>query len=143
MTTIAPLRREVVVAAAPERAFEVFTSQIQQWWPLATHSVFGVRARVAFEEGSLVERLGDEVSEWGEVLEWDPPRMLRLTWRPGHPVEEATEVTVRFHPAGEGTRVELVHTGWERHAHGAAAAENYGEGWPLVLGAFAERVTGS
>lgn len=141
MTTVAPVRREVVVAARPERAFEVFTDQIGTWWPLATHSVFGVAGHVAFEGGRLLERLGDEVSEWGEVLDWDPPSLLRLTWRPGNPVEQATEVTVRFHAEGDGTRVELVHTGWERHAHGVAAAENYGEGWPLVLGAFAHELT--
>ena len=106
MATIAPVRRAVAVAAGPERAFEVFTAEIGRWWPMATHSVFGEQASVAFEDGRLVERIGDAVSEWGEVLEWDPPRLLRLTWRPGNPAEEATEVTVRFHPDGDGTRVD-------------------------------------
>jgi uncharacterized protein YndB with AHSA1/START domain len=140
MATVAPVRRAVAVAAGPERAFEVFTDQIGRWWPLATHSVFGERASVAFEDGRLVERFGDQVSEWGEVLEWDPPRLLRLTWRPGNPAEEATEVTVRFHPDGDGTRVELEHVGWERHARPQQAAEDYSQGWPIVLGAFADGV---
>jgi uncharacterized protein YndB with AHSA1/START domain len=140
MVTIAPVRRAVAVAAGPERAFEVFTAEIGRWWPMATHSVLGEQASVAFEDGRLVERLGDEVSEWGEVLEWDPPRLLRLTWRPGHPAGEATEVTVRFRPDGVGTRVELEHSGWERHVRGQAAAESYGVGWPVVLGAYADDV---
>ena len=140
MVTIAPVRRTVAVAAVPERAFEAFTADIGRWWPMARHSVFGEQASVAFEDGRLVERLGAEVSEWGEVLEWDPPRLLRLTWRPGNPAEEATEVTVRFRPDGAGTRVELEHSGWERHARGQAAADGYGVGWPIVLGAYAEDV---
>jgi uncharacterized protein YndB with AHSA1/START domain len=140
MATIAPVRREVVVATEPQRAFEAFTDQIGRWWPMGTHSVFGDEASVAFEGGRLVERLGSEESEWGRVLEWEPPRLLRLTWRPGNPETEATELTVRFSAHRGGTLVELEHTGWERHAQGRQAAENYGEGWPVVLGAYARRL---
>jgi hypothetical protein len=49
MTTISPLRREIVVPANPNRAFRVFVDQIGQWWPLADHSVYGAEASVGFE----------------------------------------------------------------------------------------------
>ena len=39
-----PLVKSVVVAAAQERAFELFTAEIGQWWPLLTHSVGGESA---------------------------------------------------------------------------------------------------
>ena len=37
---------------------------------MGTHSVFGAGATVAFENGRLVERRGEEESEWGTVLAW-------------------------------------------------------------------------
>jgi uncharacterized protein YndB with AHSA1/START domain len=54
------------------------------------------------------------------VLSVDWPRLLRFTWRgadevadvmnvPGAPV---TEVEVRFFPTPDGTRLEIVHSGW-------------------------------
>jgi uncharacterized protein YndB with AHSA1/START domain len=136
-TTIAPVRCEVVVAAEPERAFTLFTERIADWWPMATHSVFGAAAEVAFEGDVLVERSGGQEAPWGRVLTWEPPHLLRLTWHPGHPEAEATDLTVRFHAHEGGTRVELVHTGWERHVRGAEAAIGYTRGWPVVLGAYA------
>jgi hypothetical protein len=30
---IAPVRKSVVVAATPQRAFDVFTAGIDRWWP--------------------------------------------------------------------------------------------------------------
>ena len=35
----APIRREVIVATTPDRAFAQFTEQIGSWWPLQTLSV--------------------------------------------------------------------------------------------------------
>ena len=85
MNTMAPIRREVVVAAPPQRAFDLFTASVGQWWPMATHSVFGAGATVAFENGRLVERRGEEEAEWGTVLAWEPPHLLRMTWHPRQP----------------------------------------------------------
>jgi uncharacterized protein YndB with AHSA1/START domain len=130
----------VVVAVGPDGAFEAFTAGIGHWWPLATHSVFGERASVAFEPDRLVERLGDRTAEWGRVLAWDAPTFLRLSWHPGNPAEEATQLTVRFEQDGPGTSVRLEHEGWDHHPRGAAAAEDYRRGWPEVLGRFAQAV---
>lgn len=136
--TLGRVECKVVVAVGPDRAFEVFTAGIGQWWPLATHSVFGPGASVAFEQDRLVERLGDRVAEWGRVLAWDAPELLRLSWHPGHPAEEGTELTVRFRRDGSGTSVHLEHDGWGHHARGAEAAEDYRRGWPVVLGRFVQ-----
>ena len=35
MSTIPPIRREILVETDPQTAFEVFTARIGRWWPLA------------------------------------------------------------------------------------------------------------
>ena len=59
MSTVPPIRREILVDANPQTAFEVFTGRIAQWWPLAEHSVYGAGATVAFDGGQIVERSPD------------------------------------------------------------------------------------
>lgn len=138
-SSIAPLVREVIVRADVETAFRLFTDRISDWWPLATHSVFGEHASVAFEDGRLVERAGATSTTWGEVLAWDPPRGFRVTWHPGHDADEATEVAVAFTEQAGETLVRLTHTGWERRARPEVRA-SYESGWTLVLGRYAEAV---
>jgi hypothetical protein len=41
VSTVPPIRREIVVDADPDAAFEVFTAGIGQWWPLEEKSVHG------------------------------------------------------------------------------------------------------
>jgi uncharacterized protein YciI len=136
-----PIRRQIVVAAKPEVAFEVFTEEIGQWWPLATHSVFGGDADVVFHDGRLVERdPGGAESVWGSVLDWEPPRGFRITWHPGSDPDQATEVEVAFVPVADGrTLVTLEHRGWERLPDPTATRTEYGNGWPKVLGRYVER----
>jgi len=38
---ISPIRREILVKSTPEQAFELFTHDINKWWPLASYSVYG------------------------------------------------------------------------------------------------------
>lgn len=141
-TTIAPIRRSVVVPCEPARAFTLFTDGMSSWWPLATHSV-----GQADTVGLTVEpRVGGRVSEqlrsgesatWGTVTAWSPPSLVVMTWHPGYGAELATEVSVRFTDRGGSTLVELEHSGWERLADGPAKRADYDGGWLPVLGAFA------
>jgi uncharacterized protein YndB with AHSA1/START domain len=140
MTDIAPIRRYVEVRASIETAFALFTSHIASWWPMRRHSVFGADARVRFEGDRLVERHGDQQSVWAEVVEWDPPRSLRLAWHPGHDQGHATDVQITFASDEGVTVVTLVHSGWEAVDDPAATADSYGQGWPIVLGEYARRV---
>jgi hypothetical protein len=41
MTTLPPIRRQVVVPAGPQIAFDVFTAEIGSWWPFERFSVYG------------------------------------------------------------------------------------------------------
>jgi uncharacterized protein YciI len=138
--TVAPVRREIRVAADAATAYAVFTAHIGSWWPLGQHSVFGASASVAFEGDQLVERSANgEVSVWAEVVERSAPDLLRLSWHPGEGADRATDLEVTFHPDGDTTLVRLLHTGWERLAEPQRRADSYRQGWVLVIGCYGER----
>jgi uncharacterized protein YndB with AHSA1/START domain len=138
--TLAPLVFTVDVRCAPDAAFRYFTADIGAWWPLGTHSVARAAAvGCAFEAragGRLVERTRDGATHaWGTVTTWDPPRHLAFTWHPGRSAATAQAVDVRFTPFDGGTRVTLTHAGWATlGARATAVRDEYGRGWPLVLG---------
>jgi len=136
------VRSSVTVALAPHDAFRLFTEQVATWWPLASHSVYGDEATSVQLEprvgGRFFESTDDgRTSEWGVVTEWQPGERLALTWYPGQDPERPTQVSVSFHDVPGGTRLDLVHTGWEtRGADTDKIAQNYEIGWEFVLGRY-------
>jgi hypothetical protein len=73
-------------------------------------------------------------SEWGEVLTWNPPNGVTFTWHPGQSRDVAQLVELRFTPVGNGTKLELVHSGWERMGReGRKARNGYNLGWNYVM----------
>jgi len=139
VNTVPPIRREILVDADPQTAFEVFTARIGLWWPLAEKSVYGAGATVAFEDGRLVERSADGLAAvWGTVIRWEPPDAVAFSWHPGQPAERASHVEVTFAAADGQTLVSLEHAGWEVFADPAAARAEYNQGWPLVLDSYRE-----
>lgn len=144
---IADLHKTVTVPAAPDRAFELFTRNIHEWWPLPTHSVGeDLAVGVVFGEGAgglIVETLADgTMAVWGTVTRWEPPYRVTFTWHPGNPETEAGSVEVTFTATSSGgTVVDLVHSGWNRRPDGARARTNYDTGWDLVLHHLVGRAT--
>jgi uncharacterized protein YndB with AHSA1/START domain len=147
MTDLA-IRRSIHVNAPIERAFDVFTRGIASWWPLETHSIRGIRAGVRPQElhlelregGRFYERTDGEDLSWGRVLTYDPPHRIVIDWHV-NPANPSTEIDVTFAAEDGGTRVEVVHSGWERYDDPtyATRAEYDGEkGWTTVLGRYAE-----
>jgi uncharacterized protein YndB with AHSA1/START domain len=144
------VRQSVLVQAPPERAFEVFTAQMSSWWPMESHSI-GERPMVACvieprAGGRWFER-GDDGSEcnWGEVLVWEPPLRVVLTWRlsADYHFDRTihTEVEVSFEPQDDGaTRVTLEHRGLGAYGDRTAEMrETFGSdsGWAGLLRRFA------
>jgi uncharacterized protein YndB with AHSA1/START domain len=119
-----PLRLRFTVDCPPARAFALWAERTALWWP-PDHSVSGAPELVAFEPnpgGRVYEREpGGAEHEWGQVLDWEPPRRLRYTWHLRADPADATEVEIRFEPTDDGTLVTVEHSGWERL--GARAAE--------------------
>jgi uncharacterized protein YndB with AHSA1/START domain len=81
----------------------------------------------------------------GEVLQCEPPSLLRVSWVYGEPVEGAlSEVVVRLAPSGAGrTTLELEHAAtvppeqWTEYGPGAV-----GVGWDLTLLGLALHLSG-
>lgn len=132
-----PIRMNTTVPLSPDEAFDLFTSRLHTWWPLARHSVFQDHADTCVFEpragGRIIERSrSGEESVWAEVLEYQRPHRFAVSWHPGG--GPATIVEVTFTPADDGTYVELEHRGWEVFERPEEARAGYANGWPLVFG---------
>lgn len=137
MSAVPPIRREVLVDAGPQAAFEIFTARLGRWWPVAELSVYGAGATVAFAGGQIVERSADgQRAVWGTVTRWEPPAAVAFTWHPGRAPDRASHVEVTFTAAGAQTLVTLTHAGWDAFDDPAAARAEYDQGWPMVLGRY-------
>ncbi|MGH8892466.1 MAG: SRPBCC domain-containing protein [Actinomycetes bacterium] len=145
-TTMPPVRRTVTVKQPLDKAFALFTTRIDQWWPQGRALATGVGAAAGGtvvleprQHGQVYRRAVDgSIEYWGEVLVWEPPTRLVLAWRPAPDSPAATEVEVRFTPEGDGTKVELEHRGWEQLGQRAAAARaEYETAWGDVLTQYA------
>lgn len=143
-TNPAPVLRAATVAVPPERAFAVFTEEIGAWWPLPTHGVYGERSGgLRFHDSHLVElSVSGEQTVWGEVLAWEPPGRLEISWHPGAaPDGPAGRVEITFTADGTGTRVEVRHDGWVHFGEQASQRRRpyVGPGaWGHVLDHFAD-----
>lgn len=144
--------REAIVVEAPiDRAFKVFTEEMDRWWPPEHHILETELAEMVFEPrvgGHLYDR-GVDGSEcrWSRVLAYEPPHRLVFSWDIGLDWQlqsdpaRTSEVEVRFIAQGDTrTRVELEHRNLERHGAGwEKMREAVGSpgGWRRGLEAFA------
>jgi uncharacterized protein YciI/uncharacterized protein YndB with AHSA1/START domain len=125
---VAPVRKEVVVKTAQERAFRLFSEGIDRWWPREHHIGTSPMKKILIEprEGGRWYTLCEDGSECeiGKVLVWEPPSRLVLAWQiTGQWAFDptfVTEVEIRFTPeAPKRTRVTLEHRNLERYADAA------------------------
>ncbi len=151
MTTTTDVRREVTVAGTPQRAFDLFTKRIGEWWPADHHLAASPVVAMTVEPrigGRLYDTCEDgSESVWGEVTEWDPPAgftfawMITGTWQLERDTEKASRVTVTFTAQGDRTRVVVVHKDfWRMGEGGKGMADAVGgvDGWGSGLTKFAE-----
>ncbi|MBV8754301.1 MAG: SRPBCC family protein [Hyphomicrobiales bacterium] len=143
---IAPVRKSLHVNAAPQRAFEVFTSGLGRWWPLEHGIGPTPRKGVAMETrlgGRWYETAEDGTqTDIGKIVVWEPPRRFVMTWdinsqwKPDTTV--SSEVEVQFIPDGAGTRLELEHRKFERLGAegGEKLRQDVNGGWPALLELF-------
>jgi uncharacterized protein YndB with AHSA1/START domain len=152
-------RVSVAVAVEPAVAFEIFTSEIDQWWRRGPkfrqagtrRGLLHLEPRVGgriFE--SIESEQGTHVIEVGQVRIWEPPARLVFSWRNANfAPHEATEVEVEFKPTTRGTTVTVTHRGWStlrpdhpaRHGQeGREFARNLGLWWGELMSSFRENV---
>jgi len=151
----AVVRRQIVVEAPPEKAFEVFTSRFGDFKPPEHNLLAAPIAETVFEPrvgGNIYDR-GTDGSEcrWARVLVYEPPTRVVFSWDIGPTwqvetePESTSEVEVTFIAEGpQRTRVELEHRNLDRHGPGwEAVAGGVGadDGWPLYLDRYAALFT--
>jgi uncharacterized protein YndB with AHSA1/START domain len=143
------VRTEVTVAAAPDKAFRVFTEGFNRWWPRSHHIAEGELEEAIIEPfvgGRWYERTTEGSGcDWGQVLAWDPPNGLALSWAINGEWEldpkHASRIEVTFTPTADGgTTVVVEHSEFAGHKaaealHGAVGAEG---GWPTILQGYIE-----
>jgi uncharacterized protein YndB with AHSA1/START domain len=146
--TVAPIRRTAHTKAPPAKAFEIFTGQIGRWWPKGNGVGPQPLVEVVIQPGvggRWFERDAEgHETQWGCVLEWDPPGRLVLGWQLNrekrfdpHLITEV-ELTFRAAPDG-GTDVLLEHRNLERFGQDAVQwLSTIGGGWTQKLGEYAD-----
>jgi uncharacterized protein YndB with AHSA1/START domain len=123
------VRKSIIVKAGAERAFRVFTEGIDTWWPRSHHIGASPMKKTIVEGRSggrcYTEQEDGTESDWGQVLDWDPPRRFVMAWQVSPmwqyepDLTRSSEVEVRFTAERDGsTRVDLEHRHFERHGAG-------------------------
>ena len=138
------IRKLIKVERSPATAFKVFCEEIGQWWPKGPS--FGgkdladmrIEGRVG---GRFYERYIDGTEyDIGQVTADQPPSLVAFTWR-APSWDGTTQVEVRFLADGNGTRVELEHSGWEHDAKMRDSRKGYDGGWDVMLGHYRSHIS--
>jgi len=145
------VRHEIVVGAPVERAFRVFTEQLDKIKP-REHNLLEAEIEATILEPRAGGRIYDRgvdgsECEWASVLAYEPPDRVLFSWNidPRWQVEadpgRRSEVEVRFvAESADRTRVELEHRHLDRHGdgwEGVREGVDAREGWPLYLQRYA------
>ncbi|KMW60360.1 Glyoxalase/Bleomycin resistance protein/dioxygenase domain [Candidatus Rhodobacter oscarellae] len=136
-----PVTKTVTVPLTPERAFRLFTEEMASWWPLDRHAVSAEDGGA--KDVTVPAEIGAQIFEttpsgkkvpWGRVTEHRPGHRFATSWHPGRPEAEATQVEVTFDAVADGTRVTLVHSGWQAlGAQQTSLRDQYQNGWDTVF----------
>ena len=147
---LAPVQKTLVVRSDVERAFTVFTSRMGSWWPRShsTGSAPLVNVIVQPRAGGRWYERGEDgsESEWGKVLQWEPPARVVLAWQLDGTWKYnpacVTEVEINFTALGaQGTRVDLEHRHLERLGDNASAVrELLNSGWGGIIELYGKQV---
>ena len=126
------IRFERQLAHPPERVWAALTepAQLAQWFmPGTLEPSRGGRVHLdSGEEGGTV----------GEVLAWEPPRLLTYSWVREGGAGAHSLVRWELHPQGEDrTLLVLEHSGLEQHI-----AHDYGAGWHDFLDRLPDHLGG-
>ena len=140
-----PIKKTVTVPLSAAEAFELFTTEIDSWWPKDLFSVKGDGSKISFPKrkgGDIVEHAEDgEEHVWGSIIAYEPGVYVAFTWFPGRDASQATVVEMRFAQTEAGTRCDLTHGGFDILGPTAdAVSTSYLRGWDLVLGCFATAI---
>jgi uncharacterized protein YndB with AHSA1/START domain len=133
---------EIRISAPPERVFQALIDpkQVMTWWTGEECRIqnFALEPRRGgkWTYDAMPTKLNvNRVSQFhcdGEVLEYDPPRVLAYTWIANWHDDKSRRTLVRWElaPDGASTRVKVTHSGL---AQETTARRDYSGGWPGVM----------
>lgn len=134
---------EIEISAPPERVFAALVdpAQLTQWWnsDQCRTEYFEMDARRGgkwrfgtVKSKTLTVNGVNQFACQGEVLEYDPRRVLAYTWIANWHDDKSRVTVVRWElsPAGNGTKVKVTHSGL---AQENVARKDYSGGWPGVV----------
>ncbi len=129
---------EIDIAAPPKRVFKALTdpAQLMQWFtnPGCPVKEWNFDARLGGKYNYASTPVQDVAGYkcHGEVVEFDPPRVLAYTWIGSWHDDKHLATTVRYEltAVGTGTQVRVTHSGLASEAN---AQKDYSGGWPGVL----------
>jgi uncharacterized protein YndB with AHSA1/START domain len=132
----AAIKGEVEIEAPPESVFEALTNpaEMAEWWGSAdTYRTknWKVDLRVGGGWSCDAESPRGVSKVNGTYLEIDPPRKLAYTWNPSWQTGPETRVEFRLEKIASGTRLRLLHSGFEGQEE---SQKGHSEGWQRVLG---------
>jgi uncharacterized protein YndB with AHSA1/START domain len=128
------IEREAVYPHPPERVWRALVDPNElAAWLMPTDFAPEVGRNFSLETG--VDEVG---TIRGEVLEIDEPKLLRCRWSGAF---GDTMVTFELFPEADGTRLRVVHHGWDE-AH-VADRDGFDDGWKQKLEQDLPRVLGS
>lgn len=141
------IKKELVVEASQQTAFDVFTKNIDQWWP-KTHHIGSTPLKESVLETKpggrwySIHEDGSEVNV-GKILTWDPYGRLVLAWQVTgdfkYDPELICEVEVNFIAEGpKTTRVKLEHRDLEKLIGGAKVIADMDNGWGYIMNLYKE-----
>jgi uncharacterized protein YndB with AHSA1/START domain len=133
---------QIQIAAPPERVFQALTDpkQVMRWWTsdvcqidsFAMEPKPGGHWRYDSKQGTLNVNGVSKFHCEGEVLEYDPPRLLAYSWIANWHDDKSRRTIVRWELAAKsgGTHVKVTHSGL---AQEPTARKDYSGGWPGVV----------
>jgi uncharacterized protein YndB with AHSA1/START domain len=133
---------EIHIGAPADRVFKALTDEeeLARWftnpscpvkrWQMDARP--GGRYGYATEKGAVVVNGVNEFECHGEILEFDPPRLLVYSWMANWHDDKSLATVVRWEltPDADGTHVKVTHSGLVSEN---TARKDYSGGWPGVL----------
>jgi uncharacterized protein YndB with AHSA1/START domain len=121
---------ERTVDASPDAAFRALTDadELARWWVTSAES--DARTGGSYSYRFEFEDESRNHTYTGEYIDVTPAERVAYPWRTGL---GPTEVDFRLEPAGGGTRVRLVHSGWSEGGDWDESVQMHEQGWTFFL----------
>lgn len=140
---------ERTIKASPERIYSALTqpSELERWF-FTECSVSPAPAAVGGAYKHTWRGAKPEHSRFGRFLELIPGRKVVFEWRsePGRAMDLSafgdTIVTITLTPEAQGTRVRLVHSGWNAAPGAAEMRSGHEKGWTFYVENLERYLTG-